>query len=81
MKPGRLYNLEEFADIILLRAGDSKRGEEVRLAGRRGSFARPRPSSGARENRLGFALFYGTLERSFRIVCSHNNLRAGLLVG
>lgn len=62
-------------------AGDSKWGGEERLAGWRGSLARSRPSRGAHENRLGFALFYGTLERSFRIVCSHNNLRAGLLVG
>lgn len=67
--------------MILLRTGDSKRGEEERMGRRRGSFARPRSSRGAHENRLGFALFYGTLERSFRIVCSHNNLRAGLLVG
>lgn len=68
---------------MILLAEDSKRGKEERGARRReeggGSFARP--SRGAHENRLGFALFYGTLERSFRIVCSHNNLRAGLLVG
>lgn len=67
--------------MILLRAKDSKWEEEERIAGRRRSFARPRPSCGVHENRLGFTLFYGTLERSFRIVCSHNNLRAGLLVG
>lgn len=71
-----MYNIIWRICGYIISLTDSKRRKEGSAEG--DGRLREMPS---RENRLGFVLFYETLERSFRIVCSHNNLRTELLVG